>query len=286
MPSVWYNWCLWILKRHTPHRRICLPAPVKPLQHLPHPHAWTPSQFKPRDLRKARAHRHEPAETSANEANRKRNVREYTLGEEIANSISHGVGALLAIAAIPILVVKAVSHGGGILLFAALVYTLTMLLEYTMSTLYHALAVDKAKRVFKVLDHSCIYLFIAGFVHAVLLDFACRFERYRAVRVRVGACRDRRCLRGVLGVPPALDLRGALSVALGWSSRMDFCRRCVQAIPAAGLWLLVAGGLCYSGRMHLLRVEEDPVHAFHIPFMGCGGKRAAIPGDCAVCHVG
>ena len=89
-------------------------------------------------------------------------MREYTLGEEIANSISHGVGALLAIAAIPILVVKAVSHGGGILLFAALVYTLTMLLEYTMSTLYHALAVDKAKRVFKVLDHSCIYLFIAG----------------------------------------------------------------------------------------------------------------------------
>ena len=76
-------------------------------------------------------------------------MREYTLGEEIANSISHGVGALLAIAAIPILVVKAVSHGGGILLFAALVYTLTMLLEYTMSTLYHALAVDKAKRVFK-----------------------------------------------------------------------------------------------------------------------------------------
>ena len=125
------------------------------------PHAWTPSQFKPRDLREARAHRNEPAQTSANEANRKHNVREYTLGEEIANSISHGVGALLAIAAIPILVVKAVSHGG-ILLFAALVYTLTMLLEYTMSTLYHALAVDKAKRVFKVLDHSCIYLFIAG----------------------------------------------------------------------------------------------------------------------------
>ena len=110
------------------------------------PHAWTPSQFKPRDLREARAHRNEPAQTSANEANRKHNVREYTLGEEIANSISHGVGALLAIAAIPILVVKAVSHGGGILLFAALVYTLTMLLEYTMSTLYHALAVDKAKQ--------------------------------------------------------------------------------------------------------------------------------------------
>ena len=113
-------------------------------------------------MREAKARRNEPTATSANEHNKKHNVREYTLGEEIANSVSHGIGALLAIAAIPILVVKAVSHGGGILLFAALVYSLTMLLEYTMSTLYHAIAVDKAKRVFKVLDHSCIYLFIAG----------------------------------------------------------------------------------------------------------------------------
>ena len=224
------------------------------------PHAWTPSQFKPRDLREARAHRNEPAQTSANEANRKHNVREYTLGEEIANSISHGVGALLGIAAIPILVVKAVSHGGGILLFAALVYTLTMLLEYTMSTLYHALAVDKAKRVFKVLDHSCIYLFIAGsYTPFCLISLADS--------------------NGT-----ALDLRGALSCA-------GLVYRWVPAgahpgHPCRGL---VAAGRrrpLLFGRMHLLRIEEDPVHALHIPFVGCGGKRAAIPGDCAVCHVG
>ncbi|MFR3092640.1 MAG: PAQR family membrane homeostasis protein TrhA [Eggerthella lenta] len=99
---------------------------------------------------------------SASATNKARDIREYTLGEEIANSVTHGLGALLAIAAIPILVVRALDDGGGIYLFAALVYTLTMLLEYTMSTLYHAIAVDRAKRVFKVLDHSCIYLFIAG----------------------------------------------------------------------------------------------------------------------------
>ena len=125
-------------------------------------HDWTPSQFRPCTARDAYAHRDEHANTPANLKQRKRNVREYTLGEEIAKSISHGVGALLAIAAIPILVVASLDAGGGIYLFTALVYTVTMLLEYTMSTLYHAIAVDKAKRVFKVLDHSCIYLFIAG----------------------------------------------------------------------------------------------------------------------------
>ena len=207
-------------------------------------HAWTPSQFKPRDLREARAHRNETAQTSANEANRKHNVREYTLGEEIANSISHGIGALLAIAAIPILVVKAVGHGGGILLFAALVYTLTMLLEYTMSTLYHALAVDKAKRVFKVLDHSCIYLFIAGsYTPFCLISLAdsngivlCAFVWVLAV---IGVACE------AFWVFRPRWISAVLYLALGWSI-VGFLPALIQAIPAAGLWLLVAGGLCYS----------------------------------------
>ena len=138
------------------------PSSVVPeTEHRPAP-GWTPSQFKPNDYASMHALRNEVSHTSASATNKARDIREYTLGEEIANSVTHGLGALLAIAAIPILVVRALDDGGGIYLFAALVYTLTMLLEYTMSTLYHAIAVDRAKRVFKVLDHSCIYLFIAG----------------------------------------------------------------------------------------------------------------------------
>lgn len=59
--------------------------------------------------------------------------------------MTHGIGALLSIAAIPILVVIAVRAGGGVKLAAALVYTITMLVEYLMSTLYHAIAVDRAQ---------------------------------------------------------------------------------------------------------------------------------------------
>lgn len=88
--------------------------------------------------------------------------KDYTLGEEIFNAVTHGVGVLLAIAAIPLCVVQAVTHGGGLLLAAALIYSITMVVEYLMSTLYHAIAVPAAKRVFKVLDHCGIYLYIAG----------------------------------------------------------------------------------------------------------------------------
>ena len=93
---------------------------------------------------------------------RKPRVREYTVGEEIFNAVTHGIGAGLAVAALVLLIVKAAFDGGGILLLAGIVYGVALLLEYLMSTLYHAIAIEGAKRVFKVLDHSGIYLLIAG----------------------------------------------------------------------------------------------------------------------------
>ena len=71
---------------------------------------------------------------------------DYTVGEEIANAITHGIGAGLAIAAIPIAVVTALNHGGGVSLLCALVYTIGMLCEYLISTLYHAIQPLGAKR--------------------------------------------------------------------------------------------------------------------------------------------
>ncbi len=207
-------------------------------------HAWTPSQLKPRTLKEARGHRNDVAATTANEQNKMRCVREYTLGEEIANSVTHGIGALLAIAAIPILVVSAVRSGGGVHLFAALVYALTMLLEYLMSTLYHAIAADRAKRVFKVLDHSCIYLFIAGtytpFCLITLIDSGgiplCVFVWALSI---AGVAFE------AFWVFRPRWISAVLYLALGWAI-VWFLPGLVQAIPLAGLWLLLAGGLCYS----------------------------------------
>ena len=174
----------------------------------------------------------------------KKSVREYTLGEEIFNAVTHGVGAGLAVAALVLLIVKSVGDGGGILLAAALVYGIALLLEYLMSTLYHALATDAAKRVFKVLDHSGIYLLIAGtytpyclitlghvgglwlaaFVWAVaLIGIAC--EAFWTYRPRW--------------------ISAVLYVALGWSI-VFFLPTLYAQLHPVGFWLLAAGGISYT----------------------------------------
>ena len=88
--------------------------------------------------------------------------RTQSLGEEIANSVSHGVGLLAAVAAAPVLLFSAVRHGGAARIAGASVFAATMILLYLTSTLYHALPGNRAKRIFQVLDHAAIFLMIAG----------------------------------------------------------------------------------------------------------------------------
>lgn len=89
-------------------------------------------------------------------------TRQYSTGEEIANSVSHGVGVLLSIAALVLLIIRAMDHGGNIRLVAALLMGISLILEFLFSTLYHALVPKTAKSIFRILDHSAIYLLIAG----------------------------------------------------------------------------------------------------------------------------
>ena len=89
----------------------------------------------------------------------------YTIGEELMNSISHCVGALLGIAALVLCVVRAalrIESVGAAGVVGAAIYGATLVILYTMSTLYHALTNKTAKKVFRVFDHTSIYLLIAG----------------------------------------------------------------------------------------------------------------------------
>lgn len=182
--------------------------------------------------------------TSPDTMRRHKQVREYSVGEEIANAVTHGIGAALAIAAIPLCIVRAVGDGAGVLLAAALIYSISMLLEYLASTLYHALAVDGAKRVFKILDHAAIYLFIAGsytpFCLVTLSEsgglYLCAFVWALAI---VGmACEAFWAFR-----PRWVSV--VIYLAMGWCV-VWFLPALVEHLAPTGLWLLVAGGLCYS----------------------------------------
>lgn len=204
----------------------------------------TPSQLKPHDLAEAPTSRNRVSHASASAANKHRNVREYTVGEEIANSVTHGAGAVLAVAAIFILVARAVDDGGGVYLFAALVYTLTMLLEYTMSTLYHAITDERAKRIFKILDHSCIYLFIAGsYTPFCLISLADSGGLWLCAFVWIVALAGVACEAFWVFRPRWIS--AVLYLLLGWSV-VWFLPALIAALPAPGLWLLVGGGVCYT----------------------------------------
>jgi hemolysin III len=171
-------------------------------------------------------------------------IREYKVGEEIANALSHGMGVLLAICALVLLVIRALDSGGGIYLFSGLVFGITLLVEYTMSTLYHALVNEKAKKVFKVLDHSGIYLLIAGsYTPVCLITLEPVGGTYLAILVWAVA------IAGVateaFWVFRPRWLSAVLYLLMGWCV-VWFIPALVEALPTAGLLLFFAGGISYT----------------------------------------
>lgn len=89
-------------------------------------------------------------------------VKQYSMGEEIANSITHGIGIVLAITALGILTAFAGIYGNVWHVVSVSIYGTTLILLYTASTLYHSIQHARAKRILQVLDHAAIYLLIAG----------------------------------------------------------------------------------------------------------------------------
>ncbi|MEI8632703.1 hemolysin III family protein [Vibrio sp. PP-XX7] len=87
---------------------------------------------------------------------------EQSKAEEVANSISHGVGLLAALVATPLLLLHAIQQGNRGFIVGASVFAATVIFLYLTSTLYHALQTGKAKRIFRIIEHSAIFLLIAG----------------------------------------------------------------------------------------------------------------------------
>ena len=88
--------------------------------------------------------------------------RKYTLGEEIFSSVSHGVGACLSIAGTVVLLVFSVIYGNALAVVSSSIYGASLIILYTMSTLYHSFTNEKIKHFFQIMDHNTIFLLIAG----------------------------------------------------------------------------------------------------------------------------
>jgi hemolysin III len=170
--------------------------------------------------------------------------RPQTLGEEIANAISHGLGCLLAIASLPVLVYFAAERGGALNVVAASVFAGTAILLYLTSTIYHALPPGAAKRWLGRLDHAAIYLFIAGSYTPFALGVLRGGWGWTLFGIVWSAAAFGVTIKLLDRLRHPL-VSTALYVALGWVALLA-AGPLIERMAPTGIAWLVAGGLSYS----------------------------------------
>jgi hemolysin III len=172
-------------------------------------------------------------------------ARPQSRGEELVNSITHGTGLLLSLAALPVLVVAASGSRRASHLVGSAVFGATMVLLYLASTVYHALPVSRAKRVFRVLDHAAIYLLIAGTYTPFALGPLRGPWGWTLLAIIWSLA-----LLGVVAKAAAgfryPRLSTWLYVGMGWLGIIA-AQPLLARVPLAGVAWLLAGGLCYTG---------------------------------------
>ncbi len=167
------------------------------------------------------------------------------VAEELANALTHGVGFVASLIGLPVLIVAYMARGDALTVFGVSVFGASLIALYAASTLYHAVSDERAKRVLQIVDHVAIYLLIAGTYTPFTLG---------VLRGRWGWI-----LFGVVWTLAALGiffklvfrvrfprLSTAFYVAMGWVIVVAI-KPLAMALPSAGLALLVAGGLLYTG---------------------------------------
>lgn len=165
-------------------------------------------------------------------------------GEEVANSVSHGMGLLLAAAAVPFLVISSVRNGTAVNVAASTVFAVTMVLVYASSALYHAITHAGAKRVFRKLDQGAIFLFIAGSYTPFALGPLVGPWGWTLFGLVWG-------LAVVGATLKALDrmahpfLSTGLYLGMGWLVVIAV-KPLLLCVPTEGLILLAAGGFAYT----------------------------------------
>jgi len=178
---------------------------------------------------------------------KERNLPDYTKGEEIFNMVSHIVGGAIGIAALVLCIIRSAIHHNGYGLAGSIVFGISMIVLYTMSSIYHGLREGAAKKVMQVLDHCTIYLLIAGTYTPILLS-AMRPIDPVASWILLGVVWG---LSAVAITLTAIDLKKysvfsmICYIGMGWCIVFKI-PLLIQAMGWGGFWLILAGGLCYT----------------------------------------
>jgi len=172
-------------------------------------------------------------------------VSRYTKGEEIANSITHGLGVVLALGGLVVLIIFAALYGNAWHIVSCSIFGAALILLYLASTLYHAIQHPYAKPILRILDHSAILVLIAGtYTPFTLVSLRGPWGwtlfgiiwGLAVMGILIEATRLRR-FRGWLI---------ALYVIMGWAV-VAAIKPMMANVASGGLWLLLSGGLAYTG---------------------------------------
>lgn len=174
-------------------------------------------------------------------------IPKYTLSEELLSSISHGIGTLLSIAILVLCVIFSAIHNDPYAVVSSAIYGSSSIILYTMSTLYHSLKVNLAKRVFRIIDHCSIYLLIAG-----------TYTPYALVSLRSVSPATGWTVFGIIwgcaaiGITfTAIDMNKfkvpglILYLVMGWMIVISF-KTLMSSIDMAGIYLMLGAGIIYT----------------------------------------
>ena len=195
-----------------------------------------------------------------------------TVGEEIANSLSHGAGLALAIAATPVLIVAAIRYGSAWNTVGVSIFSASMISLYLASTLYHALTHGGAKRVFRILDHGAIFILIAGTYTPFTLGVMRGPWGWTLFGLVWGLAVVGLTMKAVFGARYAW-LSMALYLTMGWLVLIA-APQVYQRVPLSGLAWIAAGGIAYTAGVgffaaHRVRYAHFAWHLFVIAGTVC-----------------
>ncbi|HJU92828.1 MAG TPA: hemolysin III family protein [Pyrinomonadaceae bacterium] len=180
--------------------------------------------------------------------------------EEIANSISHGLGLVLALVAVPVLVLSAMRAGDMRFLIGVTVFGATMVLLYLASTLYHSTTHEAAKGLFRLFDHTAIFLLIAG----TYTPFALGVLRGPWGWSMLAAV----WTLAIVGITLKIIARTrhsrisiVLYVLMGWLAVVA-TKPILELIPVQGILLILAGGIAYTGGLAFFAANHIRYHHF------------------------
>jgi hemolysin III len=194
----------------------------------------------------------------------------YSTGEEIANAATHGAGIVLAIAGLAVLTAFAAKHGGAAHVVGASVFGGALVLCFTTSTLYHAIQPERIRQVLRTVDHSAIFVLIAGTYTPFMLSTLGGALGWVMLAVLWGVA--------AIGIAARVLLKGrrhnlviACYLAMGWSV-LFVIKPVIANLQAGGLALLVAGGLAYTVGVVFYKWRSLPYsHAVWHGFVLLGG---------------